>query len=282
MKNSLLATVLSLAMVAPVFADGTNVVSTNGVSSMDEKSKVSYALGINFGKAARQNDIDLDESAYLQGLHDGRNGTARLGDTELKQVITDFQHTMQAKAQKKRTEMAAKNKADGEAFLATNKTASGVITMTNGLQYKIITEGTGAIPAPSDTVQVNYRGSLLDGTEFDSSYKRGQPAHFVVTQVIKGWTAALEQMKVGSKWQLFIPSDLAYGEQGSRTIPPNSTLIFEVELLDAKAPAAATPSVSSPPLTSDIIKVPSAEEMKNGAKIETIKPEDVQKLQNQK
>jgi len=281
MKNTLLATVLTLAMVAPVFADGTNVVSTNGVSSMDEKSKVSYALGMNFGKGARQNDIDLDETAFLQGLHDARNGAALLSDTELKQVLTEFQHTMQAKMQKKRAEMAAKNKAEGEAFLATNKTAAGVITMTNGLQYKVITDGTGPVPAPNDTVKVNYRGTLLDGTEFDSSYKRGQPAQFGVGNVIKGWTAALEQMKVGSKWQLFIPSDLAYGEQGSRTIPPNSTLIFEVELLSAQAPAT-TPAVSSPPLTSDIIKVPSAEEMKNGAKIETIKPEDVQKLQNQK
>jgi FKBP-type peptidyl-prolyl cis-trans isomerase len=281
MKNTLLATVLTLAMVAPVFADGTNVVSTNGVSSMDEKSKVSYALGMNFGKGARQNDIDLDETAFLQGLHDARNGAALLSDTELKQVLTEFQHTMQAKMQKKRAEMAAKNKAEGEAFLATNKTAAGVITMTNGLQYKVITDGAGPVPAPNDTVKVNYRGTLLDGTEFDSSYKRGQPAQFGVGNVIKGWTAALEQMKVGSKWQLFIPSDLAYGEQGSRTIPPNSTLIFEVELLSAQAPATA-PAVSSPPLTSDIIKVPSAEEMKNGAKIETIKPEDVQKLQNQK
>jgi len=270
-------------MVAPVFADGTNsVVSTNGASSMDEKSKVSYALGMNFGKGARQNDIEVDESAFLQGLHDGRNGTAILSDTELKQVLSEFQHTMQAKAQKKRAELAAKNKADGEAFLNNNKSAPGVITLTNGLQYKVITEGSGPIPSATDSVKVNYRGTLLDGTEFDSSYKRGQPAQFAVGGVIKGWTQALEQMKVGSKWQLFIPSDLAYGEQGSRSIPPNSTLIFEVELLSAQAPAAAAPSLSSPPLTSDIIKVPSAEEMKNGAKIETIKPEDVQKLQNQK
>jgi FKBP-type peptidyl-prolyl cis-trans isomerase FklB len=282
MKNSFLATVLTLAMVAPVFADGTNVVSTNGVSSMNETSKVSYALGMNFGKGARQNDIDIDESAFLQGLHDGRNGTALLTDAELKQVLADFQHSMQAKMQEKRAKLAAKNKVDGEAFLATNKTAPGVITMTNGLQYKVLTDGTGPIPAANDKVKVNYRGTLLDGTEFDSSYKRGTPQELAVGQVIRGWTAALEQMKVGSKWQLFIPSDLAYGEQGSRTIPPNSTLIFEVELLSIQAPVAPAPSLSSPPLTSDIIKVPSAEEMKNGAKIETIKPEDVQKLQNQK
>jgi FKBP-type peptidyl-prolyl cis-trans isomerase len=278
MKKSFLVAMVSLAMVAPVFADGTNAVNLN-----DEKTKISYAIGLNFGEQMKQGDVDIDDTAFLQGVRDGQNGTELLDKQQLKQVLTDFGHTMQAKMMKKREEMATKNKAEGEAFLATNKTNPGVITMTNGLQYQVITEGSGPIPAPNDTVKVNYRGTLLDGTEFDSSYKRGQPAQFPVTGVIKGWTAALEQMKVGSKWKLFIPSDLAYGAPGSRgTIPPNSTLIFEVELLSTQTPPAAAPSVSSPPLTSDIIKVPSAAEMKNGAKIETIKPEDVQKLQNQK
>ena len=133
------------------------------------------------------------------------------------------------------------------------------------------------MPGPSDTVTVNYKGSLLDGTEFDSSYKRGQPASFPVGGVIRGWTEALQKMAVGSKWKLFIPSELAYGENGRPGIPPNSVLIFEVELLDTKSPAPVAAPAPAQPLTSDIIKVPSAEEMKNGAKIEVIKAEDAAK-----
>ena len=137
------------------------------------------------------------------------------------------------------------------------------------------------MPAASDVVTVNYRGTLIDGTEFDSSYKRGQPAQFPVGGVIHGWTEALLKMNVGSKWKLFIPSELAYGENGQRGIPPNSVLIFEVELLAAQAQPQPPAAVNAQPLTSDIIKVPSAEEMKKGAKIEVIKPEDAQKIQQQ-
>jgi FKBP-type peptidyl-prolyl cis-trans isomerase len=177
-------------------------------------------------------------------------------------------------------EQAVKNKAEGEAFLATNKDNPGVVALPDGLQYKVITGGTGAVPTVADTVTVNYSGKLLDGTEFDSSYKRGQPASFPVTGVIHGWTEALTQMKAGSKWQLFIPPDLAYGPQGRPGIPPNAVLIFEVELLSTQTPPSATPAPpSAPPLTSDIIKVPSADEMKKGAKIEVIKPEDAQQMQ---
>ena len=145
------------------------------------------------------------------------------------------------------------------------------------LQYLVLTSGSGITPTANDIVKVNYAGTLVDGTEFDSSYKRGQPAEFQVGGVIKGWTAALQQMKVGSKWKLFIPADLAYGEGGRPGIPPNSTLIFEVELLDSKSPAPPVQPTPVAPLTSDIIKVPSAEEMKKGAKIEVIKPEDAAK-----
>ncbi|MBW8865533.1 MAG: FKBP-type peptidyl-prolyl cis-trans isomerase, partial [Verrucomicrobia bacterium] len=134
---------------------------------------------------------------------------------------------------------------------------------------------------PNDIVTVNYRGTLIDGSEFDSSYKRGQPAQFQVGGVIRGWTEALQKMKIGSKWKLFIPSELAYGEQGHPpVIPGNSTLIFEVELLDAKSPTPPPQATPVAPLTSDIIKVPSAEEMKKGAKIEVIKPEDAAKASN--
>jgi FKBP-type peptidyl-prolyl cis-trans isomerase FklB len=149
------------------------------------------------------------------------------------------------------------------------------------LQYKVITDGSGETPSLEDTVTVNYRGTFINGTEFDSSYTRGQPAQFPVGKVIHGWTEALMHMKVGAKWQLFIPSELAYGQAGfGSRIQPNTTLVFEVELLSVKHPVSAPVAVPTP-MTSDIIKVPSAEEMKNGAQIETLKPEDVQKLQSQ-
>ena len=272
-----------LGMAAPLFADGTNQLA-------DEKSRVSYAIGMMTGHQWKQQDIDFDPDTYARGIKDALTGGATLLTQEqAQQTIDTFKKEFTAKQQQKRTELTAKNKTDGEAFLTTNKINAGIkllsVTLPDGktseLQYLVLTNGTGAVPAASDTVSVNYRGTLLDGTEFDSSYKRGQPASFPVGGVIRGWTEALKTMPVGSKWKLFIPSELAYGEQGNRGIPPNSTLIFEVELLGIQAPTP--PPVTTPvaPLTSDIIKVPSAEELKKGAKIETIKPEDVQKYQSQ-
>ena len=272
-----------LGMAAPLFADGTNQLA-------DEKSRVSYAIGMMTGGQWKAQDIDFDPEIYARGIKDAlTGGTALLTQDEAKQTIDTFKKEFTAKQQQKRLELTAKNKTEGEAFLTTNKINAGIkllsITLPDGktseLQYLVLTNGTGAVPAASDTVSVNYRGTLLDGTEFDSSYKRGQPASFPVGGVIRGWTEALKTMPVGSKWKLFIPSELAYGEQGNRGIPPNSTLIFEVELLGIQAPTP--PPVTTPvaPLTSDIIKVPSAEELKKGAKIETIKPEDVQKYQSQ-
>jgi FKBP-type peptidyl-prolyl cis-trans isomerase len=261
---------LSVSLVAPLLADSTNVLS-------DEKSKASYAIGMSIGHNFQQQNLDIDLSLVLRGMKDMQAGGATLLTVpEMQSTLKAFQQEIMAKQMKMRQELAESNKVAGEAFLATNKNNPGVISLPDGLQYQIITTGTGVNPASSDTVTVNYRGSLLDGTEFDSSYKRGQPATFPVGGVIPGWTEALEKMPVGSKWKLFIPSELAYKEQGNRGIPPNSTLIFEVELLDTKpTPAPA----SAQPLTSDIIKVPSADEMKHGAKIETIKAEDVQKMQ---
>ena len=272
-----------LGLAAPLFADGTNQLA-------DEKSRVSYAIGMMTGHQWKQQDIDFDPDTYARGIKDAlTGGTTLLTQEQAQQTIDTFKKEFTAKQQQKRLELTAKNKTDGETFLTTNKINAGIkllsITLPDGktseLQYLVLTNGTGAVPAASDTVSVNYRGTLLDGTEFDSSYKRGQPASFPVGGVIRGWTEALKTMPVGSKWKLFIPSELAYGEQGNRGIPPNSTLIFEVELLGIQAPTP--PPVTTPvaPLTSDIIKVPSAEELKKGAKIETIKPEDVQKYQSQ-
>jgi FKBP-type peptidyl-prolyl cis-trans isomerase len=272
MKKTMLAVVVFAGLTAPVLADDTNVLS-------DEKSRVSYAIGMTIGHNFQQQGIDVDTGLFMRGLTDAKSGGATLLTMpEMQATLKQFQQDMAAKQAKLRAAQAETNKLAGEAFLATNKNSPGVIALPGGLQYQILTAGTGAKPAADATVTVNYRGTFLDGTEFDSSAKSGHPAEFHANQVIPGWTEALTNMPVGSKWRLFIPSELAYGERGNHGIPPNSTLIFEVELLDTKASLPPPPAA---PLTSDIIKVPSAEEMKKGAKIETLKPEDVQKLQSQ-
>jgi FKBP-type peptidyl-prolyl cis-trans isomerase FklB len=159
-------------------------------------------------------------------------GKTQLTEEEAQAVLKEVQIEVQKQQQEKAKEAEDKNKSEGEAFLAANKSKEGVVTLPDGLQYKILTAGTGPKPAPTDSVVCNYRGTLINGTEFDSSYKRGQPANFGVSQVIKGWTEALQLMPVGSKWQLFIPSNLAYGPRGAGAeIGPGATLIFEVELL---------------------------------------------------
>jgi FKBP-type peptidyl-prolyl cis-trans isomerase FklB len=202
----------------------------------------------------------------------------------MNQTLKAYSKTLQAKRQAKMMEAGIKNKSEGLAFLATNKNNPGVITLTNGLQYQVLKDGNGPIPTATSTVTVIYRGTFIDGTEFDSSAKEGKPngMDMQVTRVIPGWTQALEMMKTGSKWRLFVPSDLAYGPRGQRDIEPNKTLIFDIELLAVQAPhPAPIAPPQNAPLTSDIIKVPSADELKKGAKIEVIKPEDVQKAQAQ-
>ena len=262
-----------LGTAAPLFADGTNILG-------DEKSRVSYAIGMMLGHNWQQQGLEINPEIAAQAIKTVQaGGTTLLSQAEMQETLTTFQQSFKIKQQQMQAEKAVKNKADGEAFLAANKTKPGVITLPDGLQYTVLANGTGAMPSANDVVSVNYRGTLLDGTEFDNSYKRGQPASFPVNGVIRGWTEALQLMKTGSKWQLVIPAEIAYGEQGRPGIPPNSTLIFEVELLSVQAPPP--PAAPPQPLTSDIIKVPSAEEMKRGAKIETLKPEDVQKLQAQ-
>jgi FKBP-type peptidyl-prolyl cis-trans isomerase len=271
MKKIIFGTVIGLGLASIAMAEGTNVLT-------DTKSRVSYAIGLNIGHSFKAQDIDVDVGLVTRAIQDVAAGRPELmTEPEVKQTLTAFQQEMRANMMKKRAEQGLKNKAEGEAFLAANKSQPGVTVLPDGLQYQVLTTGAGPLPAASDTVTVNYRGTLIDGTEFDSSYKRGQPASFPVGGVIRGWTEALEKMPVGSKWKLFIPSELAYGESGQRGIPPNAVLIFEVELLDTKAPAAPAPAQ---PLTSDIIKVPSAQDMKNGAKIEVIKPEDAAKAAN--
>jgi FKBP-type peptidyl-prolyl cis-trans isomerase FklB len=265
----ILGTVLALSL-APVLTAQT---ATN---LTDEKSRVSYAIGMMLGNNWKQQGLDINPEIAAQAIKAIQAGSQTLLTPEQAQeTLTIFQKEFRAKQQAKQAEAGIKNKTEGEAFLAKNKSATGVTTLPDGLQYSVITAGTGLKPSASDVVSVHYRGTLIDGTEFDSSYKRGQPAEFPVGGVIRGWTEALQKMPVGSKWKLFIPSELAYGEQGRPSIPPNSVLIFEVELLSIQAPPP--PPQPAAPLTSDIIKVPSAEEMKKGAKIEVIKPEDAAK-----
>jgi len=214
-----------------------------------DKDKQSYAIGLNVGKSLHRDDIDVDPKILLQGLQDAMSGgKVLLTDDQIKTVMTDLQTQVRQQQEAKRQALAETNKKDGAAFLAANATKPGVVTLPSGLQYKVLTPGTGPKPAATDSVVCNYRGTLLDNTEFDSSYKRGQPATFPVTGVIKGWTEALQLMPAGSKWQLFIPADLAYGERGQGPIGPNATLVFEVELMSIqpKAEPAATPGAPTP------------------------------------
>jgi FKBP-type peptidyl-prolyl cis-trans isomerase FklB len=198
-----------------------------------QKAKFSYALGMNLGSSLHHDEVEVDPDILAQGLKDAlAGGKMQLTEDQAKAAMMETQNQVRTKMQAKMQAEAAANKKDGDAFLAANKGKEGVVALPSGLQYKVLKQGTGPKPAATDSVVCNYRGTLINGKEFDSSYKRGEPATFPVNGVIKGWTEALQQMPVGSKWQLFVPSDLAYGERGAgEDIGPNSTLIFEVELL---------------------------------------------------
>jgi len=207
----------------------------------DSKDKVSYSIGLNIGLNLKKQNVSINPDTFVLGLKDALAGKPQMTDEQVKETMTAFEKEMIDKQKA----AGVKNGADGEKFLAENKKKEGVKATASGLQYKVVKEGTGAQPKETDTVIAHYRGTLIDGTEFDSSYKRGQPATFPVSGVIKGWTEALQMMKAGSKYQLFIPANLAYGERAvGPDIGPNSTLIFEVELLDVKPAAGANPSPS--------------------------------------
>jgi FKBP-type peptidyl-prolyl cis-trans isomerase len=211
----------------------TTAKSSTVLSLKTQKDKFSYALGMNLGKNLHQQAVAVDPNILARGLKDAlTGGKTLLTEDEARAALTAAQAEVRAKQQEKMQQAGDENKKEGETFLTANKAKDGVVTLPSGLQYKILTAGTGPKPAASDTVVCNYRGTLINGTEFDSSYKRGQPATFPVGGVIKGWTEALQLMPVGSKWQLFIPADLAYGDRGAGAdIGPGATLIFEVELL---------------------------------------------------
>ncbi|MFK7730689.1 MAG: FKBP-type peptidyl-prolyl cis-trans isomerase [Pseudomonadales bacterium] len=238
----LLGTVLLSACQKPAGSDAaanTDVADAAGPSLDSDKDKLSYALGLSLGTQMSADNMDIALDNFASGFGHG------MGEGEALMTTTEVQQRLQAFSQQRRDEQQAKiekaaeeNRQAGETWLADNAKKDGVVTTESGLQYKVLTEGDGKKPSETDTVSVHYRGTLLDGTEFDSSYSRGEPAEFPVNRVIAGWTEALQLMTVGSKWELYIPSDMAYGPAGTgREIGPNQTLMFEVELLEIKAAA---------------------------------------------
>ncbi|MFM1768129.1 MAG: hypothetical protein RJA22_658 [Verrucomicrobiota bacterium] len=241
MKTSLLA-FLGLSLACTAFG-------ADADPFKDKKERISYTLGMQYGKSIKQNDVEVDFDAYLRGLKDAVAGKTVITEDQAREIYMTFSQELRAKAMEKQKAEGEKSKKAGEEFLAANKKKEGIQTTASGLQYKVETKGTGKMPTSADTVVCHYRGTLIDGTEFDSSYKRGQTAEFPVTGVIKGWTEALLMMPVGSKWKLFIPAELAYGERPQRNIPANSTLLFDIELVEIKAgtPATATPPAPGTP-----------------------------------
>jgi FKBP-type peptidyl-prolyl cis-trans isomerase len=204
--------------------------------------RASYVIGYNLGRTLKQNDVNANSDLIVKGLRDGLGGgTGMLTDAEMQSTMQEFQKQVQEQQEAKQKVVGEKNKTEGEAFLAKNKARAGVKTTASGLQYEVQREGTGPTPKATDTVTVNYKGTLMDGTTFDSSYDRGQPATFVLNQVIPGWTEGVQLMKVGSKYKFYVPAALGYGDKGAgATIGPNSPLIFEVELLSIGEPKAAS------------------------------------------
>lgn len=223
--------------------------------------RAGYAFGHNMGTNMQQQDLALDVDAMIQGLRDGLAGRdPALTAEELQAAVQEFQQQMVAKQQEMAEKALGENKAAGDAFRESNAAREGVQTTESGIQYEVLTEGSGPIPKASDTVRVHYRGTLVDGEQFDSSHDRGQPATFPVTGVVKGWQEILQLMPVGSKWKVVIPPELAYGDRGSPpVIGPSSTLVFEIELLgiegqgggDASGSGAAEPEAEMEPETED-------------------------------
>ena len=241
MKRLLL--VAALAATQTVFAaEATTPTTASSSAFANEEAKVAYSLGFIFGKNNASALENLDVEKFVAGFKDGYGAKqALLTDEEIKKTLTDYKERRMAQQQEDFQKQAQENKERGEAFLAENGKKSGVITTASGLQYEVLTQGASTKPTPTDTVEVHYEGKLTDGTVFDSSISRGQPASFRLDQVIAGWTEGLQLMSVGSKYRFVIPAALAYGEMGAGTIPPNAVLVFDVELLKVTKDTTAAP-----------------------------------------
>ena len=225
-----LATILILGLMTFNFC-----LAADKLELKDQKDKESYSLGYQFGQSLKYQGLEINLEVYESGIKDALGGTnPLLSREEIQKTVSEIQQRVMAARQKELKEKAEKNLAEGKAFLEENKKKEGVKTLPSGLQYKVLAEGSGKTPKASDQVTVNYKGTFINGSEFDSSYKRGTPATLEVDKVVPGWKEALRLMKEGSKWQLFIPPELGYGERGTGPIPPNSVLIFEVELISVK------------------------------------------------
>lgn len=238
----------------PVTAPAQNVAgpAANTMTLKSTMDKVSYAIGVNIGQNFKNQSLDVNSDAIAQGIKDGLSGaTPLMSQQEMQSTLMDFQKQLIVKRQQDFQQTSTKNKQDGDAFLAANKTKAGVVTLPDGLQYKIIDAGSGASPTATDTVTVQYQGTFINGKIFDSSYQRNKPVTFPVSEIIPGWTEALKLMKPGATWLLFIPPNLAYGERGIGPIGPNETLLFKVNLISvtkgtANAQAAANPASTTP------------------------------------
>jgi FKBP-type peptidyl-prolyl cis-trans isomerase FklB len=226
MKLSFITPLAFAALATQLHAEG-------NLELKDARDKASYAIGLSMGSELQQQSAAINPDSLAAGLKDALNGAKpRLTDQECTEALTAWQKDQMGKLAAQRKEAGEKNRKEGEKFLADNKAKEGIKSLASGVQYKVLKEGTGACPKATSTVKTHCRGTLLDGTEFFSTYKDKQPATFAVNEVIKGWSEVLPLMKVGSKWQVFIPAELAYGEKGAgRKIGPNAALIFEIELV---------------------------------------------------
>ena len=225
----LLVTILSVFFVFSICS------AAEKLELKDRKDKESYSLGYQFGQSLKIQGVEINLDVYLSGIKDFLDGKQpAMTPEEIRTTISELQQKIMALREKELKDLAEKNLGPSMTFLEENKKKEGIKVLPSGLQYKVLTEGSGKTPKATDSVTVNYIGTLINGTEFDNSYRRGQPVTFQANAVIPGWVEALQLMKEGSKWQLFIPPALAYGERGMGPVPPNSTLIFEVELISVK------------------------------------------------